>query len=123
LPISIKNLSSTKGVLPPEFKKQRGRPLTKRIRKGAWKRGALHCSNCNGTGHNIQKCRHTPALNGQQQRVRDQEESSLDKNSSSDLGSDIDNAVDEARVDQAELDLYDERIARAHEIVERRQAE
>lgn len=35
IPISIENLTSEEGVLPPIFKKQRGRPPTKRIRKGA----------------------------------------------------------------------------------------
>jgi hypothetical protein len=33
--VDINNLPSDNEVLPPEFKKQRGRPPTKRIRKGA----------------------------------------------------------------------------------------
>jgi len=34
-PVNIKNLPSDNEVLPLVFQKQRGRPLTKRIRKGA----------------------------------------------------------------------------------------
>ena len=75
LPVNINNLPSEDGVLPPVFQKQRGRPPTKRIRKGAWKRKTMHCSNCHGTDHNIRKCRHAPALNGRQQRAQDRESS------------------------------------------------
>jgi hypothetical protein len=35
VPISIENLSSEEGVQPLVVKKQRGRPKTKKIRKGA----------------------------------------------------------------------------------------
>ena len=35
LPVNIEDLPLEQGVLPLVFKKQRGRPLTKRIRKGA----------------------------------------------------------------------------------------
>jgi hypothetical protein len=34
-PVSMENLLSKPGILPPVFKKQRRRPKTKRIRKGA----------------------------------------------------------------------------------------
>lgn len=128
MPISVENLASTDDVLPPKFKKQRGRPPTKRIRKGAWKRKELHCSSCKGTGHNIRKCRHAPAWNGHQQRARDREESTLDSdsNSSSNLSSDSNDfddsdECDDARMHKAEIKLYDKRMARAHEIIECRE--
>lgn len=68
-PVSMENLSSKLGLLPPVFKNQRGRPKTKRIRKGAWKRKGLHCSNCQGVDHNRRTCRFAPALNGRRQRA------------------------------------------------------
>ncbi len=128
--ISVENLASTDDVLLPKFKKQRGRPLTKRIRNGAWKRKELHCSNCKGTGHNIRKCRYAPAWNGRQQRARDREESSLDSdsNSGSNISSDSGDSndsdkCDDARMHEAEIKLYDERMAKAHKIIERRKRE
>ena len=63
-PFSIENLASIPTVLPPVFQQQRGRPTTKRKRKGDWKRKATKCSKCGGTGHNIRKCRFAPAING-----------------------------------------------------------
>jgi len=52
-PISIENLQSQDGILPPVFKKQRGRPATKQIRKGAWKQKETKCSKYSRTGYNI----------------------------------------------------------------------
>jgi hypothetical protein len=118
-------LPSDNEVLPPEFKKQRGRPLTKRIRKGAWKRKTMHCSNCHGTDHNIRKCRHAPALHGRQQRARDRESSSLSSTSSSSSTSDtsalsdLDSGELQDREWQAEMDRYDELCARADVVRER----
>jgi len=83
LPVNINNLPSDNGVLPPEFKKQRGKPLTKRIRKGAQKQKTMHCSNCYKTDHNIRKCRHAPVLHRQQQRAQDHKSSTLSLTSSS----------------------------------------
>src|SRR6266487_3837680 len=74
IPINIKNLDSTAGIQPPEFKKQRGRPKVKRLRKGAWKQKATHCKNCNDTGHNKQSCRSALVLHGRAQRQRDLQE-------------------------------------------------
>jgi len=132
-PLSIENLESASGVLPPVFKKQRGRPTTKRIRKGARKRKEKKCSKCHGTGHNIRKCRFAPAINGRQQRTQERELSIASSSSSSAssassassrFGSDADeevfyNALDE--VDQAESDLYYKQVARAWEIVNHQQ--
>lgn len=124
------------------FKKQRGQPLSKRIRKGAWKRKELHCSSCKGISYNIQKCRHAPAQNRRQQRARDREESTLDSdsNSNSNLSSDSNNSndsddsnyistssldieCDDARMHKAEIKLHNKRIARAYKIIERRKRE
>jgi SWIM zinc finger len=129
-PFSIENLASTSGFLPPVFKNQRGRPTTKRIQKGAWKRKEKKCSKCHGTGHDIQKCRFAPAINERQQRARERHmsiDSSDSSGSSSDSGSSSSNSGsnidEEAIMDRVESDLYHERIARAWEIVNRRQAE
>jgi SWIM zinc finger len=129
-PFSIENLASTSGFLPPVFKNQRGRPTTKQIRKGAWKRKEKKCLKCYGKGHNIWKCRFAPAINGRQQRTREWDmsidSSDLSDSSSSNLDSNIDSDSDideEALIDQIESNLHRERIARAWEIVNRQQAE
>jgi hypothetical protein len=131
-PFSIENLKSTSGLLPPVFKKQRGRPTTKRIQKGDWRRKKTKCLKCHGTDHNIRKCRFAPAVNGRQQRARERDMSidSSDFNGSSSgssgsgLGSGLGSGIDEeALMDQIESDLHHERIARAWEIVNRRQQE
>jgi hypothetical protein len=69
-PFSIENLASTPGFFPPVFKNQRGRPITKRFRRGVYKRKEKKCSKCHGRGHNIRKCRFAPTINGRQQRAR-----------------------------------------------------
>ena len=46
IPVNIETLASDLGILSPGFKKQRSRPKTKRIRKGAWKKKATVCSSC-----------------------------------------------------------------------------
>jgi hypothetical protein len=63
-------LASDLGIFPLVFKKQRGRPKTKRIWKGAWKKKATLCSNCQGTGHNRRTCRFAPA-HSRRQRAQD----------------------------------------------------
>ena len=127
LPISLKNLPSKKGVLLPEFKKQRRRLITKQIRKGDWKRKTMHCSNCNQTDHNIWKCQHAPAFNRRKQRARDRESSTSSSTSTSSLSTTSSNS---SRLDinsndmqdlqfQAEMDRYDELYARAKKVAER----
>jgi hypothetical protein len=133
-PFSIENLPSKAGILPPVFKNQRGRPTTKRIRKGAWKRKETKCSKCQGVGHNIRKCWFAPAINGRQQRAWERE-LTIDLGSSSDSGGDVqgdssldsdsglgnDDELDEET--QAESNLYHKQIARAWEIINRQQQE
>ena len=102
-------------ILPPIAKKQRGRPKTKRIRKGAWKRKETHCSNCNEPAQNIRKCPNALALNGRQQRARNRElssnSSSISSNTDSD-SSDLSNLNSEDIQFRAEMDQYDEILAR-----------
>ena len=124
-PLSIENLKSTSTVLPLVFKKQRGRPITKRLRKGALKRKETKCSKCHIVGHNKRKCRFALAINGRQQRAQERDLliDSSNSSSSSDLSSDAseDAALDAA--DQAESSIYYEQVARAWEIVNRQQQE
>ena len=58
--ISIENLPSDSNVLPPKLSRLRGRPKTKRIRKGAWNRQSRQCGNCKQTGHNTRSCTGIP---------------------------------------------------------------
>ena len=137
-PLSIKNLPSNlsitspllfilklnakKGILPPIAKKQRSRPKTKRIRKGAYKRKETHCRNCKETGHNIRCCPHAPAPYGRQQRARDRElsldSSSESSNSSDSSDSDKSDEVEDRQF-RREMDEYDTIMANAHEIAKR----
>ena len=121
--------------MPLVFKKQRGRPKTKHIRKGDWNRKSNHCSNCQGTGHNRRSCRFAPALNGRRQRAWDRELSissgSSSSGSSSSLRSKSDNEepnLEESDLDsddlqdlqfQAEMAQYDKIMEKAHAIAER----
>src|ERR1035437_1523666 len=116
----ILKLNAKKGILPPIAKKQRSRPKTKRIRKGAYKRKETHCRNCKETGHNIRCCPHAPAPNGRQQRARDRE-LSLDSSSKTSSSSDsLDSEeLDEDQQFRREMHEYDSSIARANEIAER----
>ena len=62
LPVNIEDLLTEQGVLPPVFKKQRGRPPTKRTRKGAWKRKQNKRSNYHELGQivgNVGRPQHT----------------------------------------------------------------
>jgi hypothetical protein len=72
-------------VLPLVFQKQRGWPLTKRIRKGAWKQRKNHCSNCYATDHNVALCKNAIALHGRRQRAWDRESTATSLDSDSDL--------------------------------------
>lgn len=124
-------MESTPGYGPPDYQKQRGRPLTKRIRKGAYKRKETKCSNCGGTKHNARTCRNAPK-NTQRQRAQDRHlasstdsDSTLDS-SESDQESDtrsLNSEILQEMQFQAEMDRYDFVMARAHEIVERRRRE
>jgi len=58
-------------IQPPILKKQAGRPKTKRIRKGAWKRKQTRCSTCLDWGHNKGTCRNQPISSGRRERARE----------------------------------------------------
>jgi hypothetical protein len=132
LPVNIEDLPLEQGVLPLVFKKQRGRPPTKRIRKGAWKRKQRKCGNCHELGHNRRKCRLAPAYNGRQQRAQDRElsissSSSSGGTSSSETNGDSNSDSDDDEVfhsaldvlneeDRAELAEYDAQMAEAWRI-------
>jgi hypothetical protein len=105
-PFSIENLPSTTDALPLVFKKQRGRPTTKRVRKGDWKRRENKCSKCGGSRHNIWKCRFVPAINGRQQRARERELLVDTDSSSESSGSESSGSDDLDPEDRAESNLY-----------------
>ena len=46
------------------IKKQVGRPKTKRIHKGTWKRKQTKCSTCLDWGYNKKSCRNQPVSSG-----------------------------------------------------------
>jgi hypothetical protein len=124
----------TPGCDPPEYKKQRGRPPTKRIRKGAYRRKETKCGNCGGTKHNACTCRNA-LKNTQRERAQDRHQRAQDQDldSDSDSGSDSDDLESDTRSlnseilqerqFQAEMDRYNFVIARAHNIIKRRRQE
>jgi len=72
MPVSIEDLAPDPYVRPPKLGKLRGRPKTKRIRKGALNRQTRKCGNCKQTGHNTRRCTGLPvAKNGRRERARD----------------------------------------------------
>ena len=84
--ISIEGLSSDPDVYPPKLRKLRGRPKTKRIRKGALNRQLRKCGNCKRVGHNIRRCVGLPAAkNGRGERARDWNALEASDDSSSDI--------------------------------------
>jgi hypothetical protein len=89
----MENLEPDNAILPPVFRKQRGRPKTKHIRKGAWRRKAIQCSTCLSTGHNSRTCRLALVVNGRRQRAQDRESSISSSECSTD--SDIDSNNDD----------------------------
>jgi hypothetical protein len=71
VPISLHELVPEITIQPPILKRQAGRPRTKRIRKGAWKRNQTRCSSCLEWGHNKRGCRGQPVPSGRRERARD----------------------------------------------------
>ena len=107
-PISLENLDTDEAVHALVVRKQRGRPKTKRIRKGAWKRKPIKCSHCGVAGdHNKRRCPNAPVGNGRRQRARDREaigtSESPDSSSSSDSepSEDSEDSIDRQFVEQA----------------------
>ena len=84
--ISIEDLALDSDILPPKLNKLRGRPKSKRIRKGTWNRQPRQCRNYKQIGHNIRSCIGIPSTkNGRGERVRDWQVIEIDENSSSDV--------------------------------------
>lgn len=54
--VSIENLTSNPRIRPPRLVKERGRPKTKRHRKGEAKRSQRRCRRCGELGHNTRTC-------------------------------------------------------------------
>jgi hypothetical protein len=71
VPISLQELVPETTIQPPILKRQAGRPRTKRIRKGAWKRNQTRCLSCLEWGHNKRGCRGQPVPSGRRERARD----------------------------------------------------
>jgi hypothetical protein len=94
-PLSIENLPSDLFILPPLIAKKRGRPRTKRIRKGALKRKQRKCTNCLQLGHNKRRCVAQPAQNGRAERARNSDIS--DGESNSELERELEPFVEQAR--------------------------
>ena len=129
VPISIENLTSSKDIQLLVVMRQRGRPKTKRIQKGTWKRKSIKYRNCGSVGdHNRRRCPHTPLVNRQQQRARDREDiesSESSETSDSDLEKSRRSEVSDDSEDRQyweESAEYDRNLARAWEIV-RKQSE
>jgi hypothetical protein len=120
VPFSVEDLPSDIDILPPVYKKQRGRPKTIQIRKGAYKRKETRCSNCGKARHNVRRCPNAPAVNSRQQRAWI-ESSSSDTSSHDSTSNDSDNeSIDTDDLEWiAEMERYDEIQARAKEIIER----
>jgi hypothetical protein len=71
IPISLYELVSDTTIQPPILKKQAGRPRTKRIRKGTWKKKQIWASSCLAWGHNKRGCSGQPVLGRRKERARD----------------------------------------------------
>ena len=82
----------------------------------------MYCSNCHRTDHNIQKCRHAPALHKQQQRARDRKSSTSSSRRSmldTSVLSDLDSSKLQDQEWQAKMDRYNKLCARADVVRER----
>jgi hypothetical protein len=80
-PFSIQDLPSSEHIYPPVLRRQRGRPKSKRFRKGEHQRNPKKCSTCSQKGHDKRSCRNQPVAHGRRQRVRDRALSSSPESS------------------------------------------
>jgi hypothetical protein len=72
--ILIEDLEYSDSILPPEFRRQAGRPKTKRIRQQPQphvSKREITCSSCGQKGHNKAICPNRPKDNGRAQRIQD----------------------------------------------------
>jgi hypothetical protein len=73
-PVSIQDLESDPNIHPPIIRKQRGRPKSKQIQKGADKRKPKTCSTYRKKArHDKQTCQGQPVQNGRRQQAWDRE--------------------------------------------------
>jgi hypothetical protein len=119
-PFPIQDLATSEYIYPPIVRRQRGRPKSKRIRKGDHKRKQKKYSTCREKGHDKRSCRNQPVANGRRQRARDRVLSSS-SDSAPDLHQDQieeetdDNWAEEDLQIQAQIQLLDERLSRHDE--------
>jgi hypothetical protein len=111
LPISITELLSDPQIKPPTIVKQRGRPKSKRIRKGDKNKREVRCGNCGGRGHNKRSCRGQPRASGRRARNW--------VGASDNSGSDSEDEFGIEQQMEADLLEYNAQVARAWEIANR----
>jgi hypothetical protein len=136
-PVSIQDLKSDPNIHPPIIRKQRGRPKSKRMRKGADKRKLKTCSTCRKKAcYNKRTCRGQPAQNGRRQQARDCEiHSSSDsvspvRNRRQRRDWEIEDSLSDSPTSNVEVDnqfsvemaLYDRRIAQGFLAAQRMEA-
>jgi hypothetical protein len=105
-PLSTENLIPNIEIKPPIIVRKRGRPKTKRIRKGAWKKKSTQCSTCQGLGHNKRRCTNQP------QRRHIRELSSASESTVLSSGSELSllrsSMFDSSELDEAELEAVED---------------
>lgn len=109
-PLSIENLIPHPEVKPLIILQKRGRPKTKRLRKGVWKRKSIRCGTCQGLGHNKRWCTNQP----QKRRIINESSSDLESiasSSYSELSSLRSSLFDESsESDSTELEIVEDSI-------------
>jgi hypothetical protein len=121
-PISINDLRSDHTIKPPILVKLRGRPKTKRIRKGALKKAPRICGNCGEKGHNRRSCRGQPKISGRERRTIDWLDSDDNQDQGHESGGDEEDIVLENQF-STELTEYRLGIERAKATVARLEKE
>jgi hypothetical protein len=69
-PVSIEGLASDPVIQPPRLVKKRGRPKTRRHRKGETKQSQRKCGRCGVLGHNARTCVGLENKTGREERSR-----------------------------------------------------
>jgi hypothetical protein len=105
--LSTENLIPNIEIKPPIIVRKRGRPKTKRIRKGAWKKKSTQCSTCQGLGHNKRRCTNKP----QRWYIRELSSSASEStvlSSGSELSLLRSSMFDSSELDEAELEAVED---------------